>query len=167
MVILDDWETQKFEMELERELSAKMKWHVRGDPALEADLLQTLIEFSLEEGQSYDPGSGFVKTEVAMATGFCTKIQLVDDKGRVPMLIQELREMIYSQNQKWGSRTEPHNVAFLSRKDKERTREIGDELNKIGGFDLMLAVCDRVSMVERESRRSLELAWDGIGSWQG
>jgi hypothetical protein len=49
-----------------------------------------------------------------------------------------------------------------------RTREIGEELNRIGGMDLMRRVHEQVySSLGNVKARELESAWAGIGSWQG
>lgn len=45
----------------------------------------------------------------------------------------------------------------------ERIKEIGQELNRIGGHSLMSSVCE---MVPAEDRSELDCAWDGIGIWK-
>ncbi len=58
---------------------------------------------------------------------------------------------------------------FLTMQGKDpRTRGIGTELDRIGGMRRMLDVHDVVGdKLGRLSARELEVAWDGIGSWQG
>ncbi len=45
----------------------------------------------------------------------------------------------------------------------ERVREIGEKLNKLGGFDLMRLACDLVPIYDQ---RNLDYAWNGIGDWK-
>ena len=47
-------------------------------------------------------------------------------------------------------------------KQRERTREIGERLNALGGFQLMLWAHQQFS---RTDGNSLELVWHGIGEW--
>lgn len=63
--------------------------------------------------------------------------------------------------------------SFLADK-KERVREIGQRLDELGGFDLMLVVYEHVwKMLQPVTpnwpaySRGLEMAWDDIGSWRG
>jgi hypothetical protein len=47
-----------------------------------------------------------------------------------------------------------------------RTREIGEELNRIGGMELMLAAHQQVSLaLGNVKARELESAWGYIGQW--
>lgn len=47
-----------------------------------------------------------------------------------------------------------------------RTREIGEQLNALGGNDLMLLIFDQVrKKVGRQLGDHLEYAWAGIGEW--
>jgi hypothetical protein len=51
-----------------------------------------------------------------------------------------------------------------------RVKQIGHKLNQIGGFNLMTAVYDAVSMSQGpfpHGMRDIELIWAGIGEWQG
>ena len=48
-------------------------------------------------------------------------------------------------------------------KQRERTREIGERLNALGGFQLMLWAHQQFS---RTDGRSLECVWNGIGEWK-
>lgn len=58
---------------------------------------------------------------------------------------------------------------FLTMQGKDsRTREIGAELDRMGGMRKMLEVHSLVQAeIGRLHARHLEAAWDGIGSWQG
>jgi hypothetical protein len=47
-------------------------------------------------------------------------------------------------------------------KQQERTIEIGERLNALGGFELMLWAHQQFS---RTDGNSLELVWHGIGEW--
>ena len=47
--------------------------------------------------------------------------------------------------------------------NKERTRQIGERLNSIGGFNLMQQVAESIPLVDQ---RELDFAWDGIGEWR-
>lgn len=47
-------------------------------------------------------------------------------------------------------------------KQRQRTREIGERLNALGGFQLMLRAHQQFS---RTDRNSLERVWHGIGEW--
>jgi hypothetical protein len=47
-------------------------------------------------------------------------------------------------------------------KQRERTREIGERLNALGGFQLMLWAHQQFS---RTDGNSLVFAWHGIGEW--
>ncbi len=67
-------------------------------------------------------------------------------------------------------------LVWIGRKDqfldnrsggKERTRQVGKVLHALGGIELMRAVHAEVRrQLPYGGGRSLELAWDGIGSWQ-
>lgn len=46
---------------------------------------------------------------------------------------------------------------------RDTARWVGERLNKIGGFDLMYSISD---IVPSYDRKSLEFAWDGIGTWR-
>jgi hypothetical protein len=59
---------------------------------------------------------------------------------------------------------------------RDRAHAIGQELNELGSFDVMLMVHDAVravlmlrmdAMSAGGFARGLELNWDGIGSWRG
>lgn len=58
---------------------------------------------------------------------------------------------------------------FLSMQGKDpRTRQIGDELDRIGGMTEMRRVHAMVvDQLGRHYSRELEVAWDGIGKWLG
>lgn len=59
---------------------------------------------------------------------------------------------------------------FLTMQGKEdsRTREIGAELDRMGGMRKMLEVHGMVrAEIGQLHARHLEAAWDGIGSWRG
>lgn len=58
---------------------------------------------------------------------------------------------------------------FLTRDGREdrRTREIGSQLNEIGGMDAMFSVYEVIRYVLPREARSLERAWNGIGDWLG
>jgi len=72
------------------------------------------------------------------------------DHDRVNKLIEELARTIGP-----GLDTTP--VA--------RVREIGEELNRIGGMDLMIDVSMRASDMNPRARGFLGKWWDGIGDW--
>jgi len=58
------------------------------------------------------------------------------------------------------------NECYLPRREG-RTTEIGKELNRIGGMELMLWAHERVAVeLGNVVARELESAWGGIGSWQ-
>jgi hypothetical protein len=46
-------------------------------------------------------------------------------------------------------------------------REIGKELDRLGGFGLMVEVHRRVAQHDPGHARRLEVLWDGVGLWQG
>jgi len=48
-------------------------------------------------------------------------------------------------------------------KQRERTREIGERLNALGGFELMSWAHGQFSRIDRNS---LEFFWHGIGRWK-
>jgi len=48
--------------------------------------------------------------------------------------------------------------------NEEKTRAIGETLNKLGGFQAMLWAQERVPLTDQ---RELEICWDGIGEWEG
>lgn len=52
--------------------------------------------------------------------------------------------------------------SFLDEKVKPRVRELGEELNKLGGLSLMSFVCESMPYYDV---RLLEVAWHGIGMW--
>jgi hypothetical protein len=52
---------------------------------------------------------------------------------------------------------------YLGEDYKPRTREIGETLNRLGGFQLMVWVADQIPP---HDHRVLEAAWDGIGEWR-
>lgn len=57
---------------------------------------------------------------------------------------------------------------WFLRRAKGRAREIGELLYDRGGHDLMLQVHEEVRQaLGGSSGRELEVAWDGIGEWQG
>lgn len=65
-------------------------------------------------------------------------------------------------------------IAILVQYDAEkgsvaRTRvvAIGEELNALGGMDLMFAVHRALTVRRRDCSRRLDLLWDGIGQWRG
>jgi hypothetical protein len=67
--------------------------------------------------------------------------------------------------------TDPHKgtedrSAFLSEATKQRTREIGAELLKIGGMKLMIHARKEVQKRHGVISRNLDFAWNGIGSWE-
>ncbi len=47
-------------------------------------------------------------------------------------------------------------------KNREKVRELGESLNKIGGFPLMVKMCESMPLWDQ---RELECAWHGIGDW--
>lgn len=56
---------------------------------------------------------------------------------------------------------------FLGEAEDE-AREIGNELNKSGGFEAMKMVCETIyHVIGGIPGRHLEKAWDGIGRWLG
>ena len=46
-----------------------------------------------------------------------------------------------------------------------RVREIGEELNKMGGMELMINVSMKSSAINPRVRSFLGKWWDGIGDW--
>jgi hypothetical protein len=59
-------------------------------------------------------------------------------------------------------------VKYNKRGDHIRARDIGEQLNKMGGIDLMRAAHDMVkSSLGTGQARNLESVWDGIGDWLG
>lgn len=57
-------------------------------------------------------------------------------------------------------------TGYLPR-EEGRTREIGEELNRIGGIELMRTAHERVySSLGNVKARELESAWGGIGQWR-
>jgi hypothetical protein len=49
----------------------------------------------------------------------------------------------------------------------QRTRQIGQSLYDQGGHAAMIDAYDEVAALLPYRRRGLEMAWDGIGDWQG
>jgi hypothetical protein len=49
----------------------------------------------------------------------------------------------------------------------DRAREIGGLIEVRGGFAAMRAAHDQVSYWHPQHARALEMAWNGIGRWQG
>jgi hypothetical protein len=161
---LTDREIREFERELDREDNARLREVRKADPELADMILRTFVQDSLHEGQSYIPGSGFVEMEVHTGIGQSeTRVKLVNDNGRVHELIRELCEM-FDKDPKRGS---PHQRAYIGPDSLGRTREIGEELNALGGFKLMQTVHEEVVHLRRSAARTLEMGWDGIGVWQG
>lgn len=58
--------------------------------------------------------------------------------------------------------SDPARSPFLEQ-NKERVRQLGEQLNKIGGYPLMLSAYQ--SLPECDALE-LQFAWDGIGEWQ-
>jgi len=54
-----------------------------------------------------------------------------------------------------------YRFSFLS--DKEKYREIGEKINKLGGFALMFEACN---FLPKTFVREIDCCWDGIGSWR-
>jgi hypothetical protein len=82
--------------------------------------------------------------------------EAVDEDTRTNQLLDELGAIASSQG-------------FLTTKGKDpRTRAIGAELDRMNGMQKMLDVHKVVAAEHgRIHARSLEAAWDGIGSWRG
>lgn len=49
----------------------------------------------------------------------------------------------------------------------QRTRELGKRLHRIGGFSLMLLIFDSIGFDNPGDARELDVAWHGIGMWEG
>jgi hypothetical protein len=60
-----------------------------------------------------------------------------------------------------GYELSPDRVVYLGQALPE-VIAIGEELDRIGGFDLMQAVASEIPYIDH---RELEYAWDGIGEW--
>lgn len=58
--------------------------------------------------------------------------------------------------------SDPARSPFLEH-NKERVRELGEELNKIGGYPLMLSIHQSLPA---HDALELQFAWDGVGEWQ-
>lgn len=52
------------------------------------------------------------------------------------------------------------------KKDRERTKEIGKQLNESGGIERMKLLCYRARHLGGDDRW-IEMMWSGIGDWQG
>jgi hypothetical protein len=60
------------------------------------------------------------------------------------------------------------NSGFLSSSGRQRTQEIGAQLNRRGGQRKMLSAHRAITaQLGREAVRELEVTWNGIGSWAG
>jgi len=50
---------------------------------------------------------------------------------------------------------------------RERTRTLGERLDRIGGFPLMLVIHESINFRIPGDGRELDVAWHGIGTWEG
>jgi hypothetical protein len=83
------------------------------------------------------------------------KIQLPNGEDITPTVLAELQTAAH---QMAGSRGQEGRAAL---------REIGTQLNDIGGLPLMQAACYRVKeLCGREAFAQVQYAWDGIGEWR-
>jgi len=80
----------------------------------------------------------------------------------------ELSKMIKAEN---ASKTPYDDKSAFLGPNKERVREIGVSLNENGGFAAMQEAFGQLQIIHAFDRpnylRDLELAWSGIGEWQG
>jgi hypothetical protein len=83
----------------------------------------------------------------------------IEEARVVPNLLAELQSM--SRDCRIPLHSEDR-VVYLG-ENKPRVREIGEKLNKLGGYDLMLWVAYQVP---QHDQRELECAWHEIGEWQ-
>ncbi len=74
-------------------------------------------------------------------------------------VLMELLLMSFADTRSHG---DPERAAFLG-ETRQRTREIGQQLNRLGGWNLMSWVADKIPKYDQ---RELEVAWDGIGKWR-
>jgi hypothetical protein len=83
----------------------------------------------------------------------------IEEAYAVPDLLAELQAMSRD------CRTPLHSEdrAVYLGENKPRVREIGEKLNKLGGYNLMLWVAYQVP---QHDQRELECAWHGIGEWE-
>ena len=66
---------------------------------------------------------------------------------------------------------DPHDE-LLQQQKRKQLRSVGETLNKAGGFELMLIVCEAMKVIKAKGQtnlvnREIEISWDGIGDWQG
>ena len=85
-----------------------------------------------------------------------------------PMFLSELRVLVQELT-RIGRKDAPHHESssyFLSTA-RGRTREIGQQLDRLAGWGMMSAAHQLVRLeLGNIAARELELAWDGIGKWE-
>ena len=83
-------------------------------------------------------------------------------ESEISSLVAQLIEI----GRKWPA--DPCSSSHFLDNAHHRTVELGERLNELGEFDAMFRAHKRVSeILGGPSARELELAWDGIGDWQG
>jgi hypothetical protein len=93
----------------------------------------------------------------------------VEEINAIPELFAELQAM--SRDCKTPLHSDSEALATLGASDREvylgtnrpRVREIGERLNKAGGYNLMLWAAKQIPL---HDQRELECAWHGIGQWE-
>ncbi len=78
------------------------------------------------------------------------------NENEVNKIREELLKMCFD-----DERTGVDRSPFLET-NRKRVRELGERLNEIGGFPLMLLVCESILL---NDQRELECAWNSIGEW--
>lgn len=62
----------------------------------------------------------------------------------------------------------PGGEGFVKDSDSaSEVRYVGQKLNEVGGFKLMLKTHEAFTLILPRAARNLEFVWGGIGSWQG
>lgn len=91
----------------------------------------------------------------------------IKEINAIPELVEELKKMDEKSKDSQGldedsDEGEAYYPIYLG-KNKKRVQEIGERIEKAGGYDLMLWA---VKQIREEVQHELECAWDGIGDWQ-
>ena len=85
-----------------------------------------------------------------------------NDWEEITAMVKELAEMILAEGQpELSGERMPFRVNQVR---INKVKSIGARLNKLGGFELMLAIA--TNYVPLCDRHELELVWHGIGDWK-
>ena len=89
--------------------------------------------------------------------------------GNSPGFLKPCKED-YAKGNCYAGRPFPKYAAaeFNRNSHNVRARELGEELNTLGGFRLMQQMHARIEdKIPDGQGRCLEFCWDGVGAWQG